>query len=146
MKNLKFLFCSLLLLAFCFSVSAHSDVKKSTKIELVKQMPDAIIVVSFQKNDFSILKVLSFKDEAPQTPLSKSFIYADVELWNYFYSKSKDYHFYNSEDIFKLKNDSRIVFLKLNQLHNVPAFSTKNYCFRSYRYCRKINPSVQRLC
>lgn len=122
MKNLKFLFCSLLLLAFCFSVSAHSDVKYKTKIELVKHQMDLSPVVTFTNcNDFVFTvvskKVPSISVDVPQIPFSKfskSLIYRNVEQRNIFLANSPYFYFYKNEQFFSIHN----IILRENYLFN----------------------------
>jgi hypothetical protein len=154
MKNLKFLFTSLLLVALSFSVSAHNDVQHKTKTELVKHQSDVSTITAFANcNDFVFTiiskKVPSNSVDVPQIPfskVSKRLVYGDVEQRNIFLTDSPYFYFYKKEQFFSIHN----IILRENYLFtysykNVPTSLNKNSSFSSYSNYRNYSYSLCRL-
>ena len=154
MKNLKFLFCSLLLLAFSFSVSAHDDVHHKTKIELVKHQTDVTPMVTFTNSNEFVFTVVSKKVpsnsvDVPQIPfskVSKSPIYSDVEQRNIFLADSPYFYFYKNEQFFSIHNIIvRENYLFNTNYKNVPTSLNKNSSFSRCSNYRNYGYSLCRL-
>lgn len=152
MKNLKFLFTSLLLVALSFSVSAHNDVQHKTKTELVKHQSDVYTITAFANcNDFVFTvvskKVPSISVDVPQIPFSKfskSLIYGNVEQRNIFLADSPYFYFYKNEQFFSIHNIiQRENYLFNSNYKNVQTSLNKN---SSYSCCGNYRNYSYSLC
>lgn len=150
MKYFKLLFTSLLLVAFSFSVSAHSDVQHKNNTELVKHQSDVSISTPFANyNDvvFTVVtvKIPSISVYVPQIPFVnfyKPTIYGGCGTKECFLANSPYFYFYKNEQFFSRNNITK----RENYLYNYKNVQTSrnknsshsrygNYRNYSYSMC-----------
>jgi hypothetical protein len=136
MKNIKFLFCSILVFTFSLSVSANADFHHKAKVELTKYQSSKILEnVDTNFNEVSMLilnrKVPSISVNVPQVPFKNPPIFGDVDKMEVFCRKSEHFNFFKNQLL------SRI---------NVSSFNNKDYCYRINCYFRGYSIYLFRLC